>query len=727
MPSPLDPPNWDAYHLPILPAGIDLPAGNFLLPVCTTKERLTALLTALDEFQPYLGQADPQRKDLTHLIDVMEALHHIDECVVCGEVAMPDDCAGCTEYAPDQRLIEWQPNDPFRTPNLVPTGYHLPPWSVNDAGVVKTDLLDLPTDFLDILLSLDFAGFPRFKVRFSGAGKVQLHLEQIPLGGLALITVDGNPLSTEIVDLSSLDLLALADFLTVLETLTNDDIEGGLHALRIVEINLSEPGDHYIDVTLLPKISSDNILGFGGGFRKVALCGQAITGELPPETAPQLRQTVTCIEWLNPATQAWECVLPIQKTVCPDCGELVEECEECQAMACSKCSENGVRFCNGRLEYKAADGTWQPVPASTITDVNAPVETPGELPTSGNVCWKALGVWSVLEKTGDAILNESAGSGTTFGAYNGLQNNYAGLNFDNLQLFQLLTYLFTDLSDAEIEDLQTEWQTQKVFLQQTFICGMLNAMGNSGVLTDAEIGKVRDFDWGFDGALQDFLEQLGDVPESLWLKQQARISVQDGKGVCECEGISINPGGNQEIEWEQHFAFAAASEAFGFTGYSTACGTHPNPTDSFSGLQAKVSSHAITCSTAVRRGLYIQKALVDGDNTTRILNAEARWAGVTDSTESNVVEGKRGLWIAFNEGAAYGLPDLESHGGHGIVGLGSGSRQFSYSDNLRVVAGNVIKVYFQIGQRNDGSVETVNGDGYLTDLFIRGKGTNPFA
>lgn len=280
----------------------------------------------------------------------------------------------CAAVLPHHPAIEWQPNDPFTTPDLLPPGYNFPPWTVAgegnilySAGTVYTDLNRLPTNLLDIILSLDFDGFPRFKFSFSGTGKVRLYLQEIPQGGLAFISLDGSLASGEFVDLSSLDLLDFDDYTAAIESLFdllgNDVIDGGLNALRIVEVNVESPGDHYIDVTMLPKISSENILGFGGAIQKIEICGTDIEliecpdcpdcpdceecPEPPPVVPPELRQVGDCVEWLNPATEQWECLLQLQPVPgsaaaadcdCEDDDDCGEDDDDCESEECDECA-----------------------------------------------------------------------------------------------------------------------------------------------------------------------------------------------------------------------------------------------------------------------------------------------------------------------------------------------------------------------------------------------------
>ena len=166
----------------------------------------------------------------------------------------------CISYALDSEFIEWAPNDPFRTPNLVPPGYVFPPWYVVggsipftglQAGDVITDLLHSPSDTLQ-------SGYPRFRIHLKGEGTVELHFVRFFTASLALITVDDQVSSARFTDLNTALLASV----------------GNLEAEQIIEVRVTGAGDHHVDVTITSAVSEDPPwVHFGGGIRRIVLCG----------------------------------------------------------------------------------------------------------------------------------------------------------------------------------------------------------------------------------------------------------------------------------------------------------------------------------------------------------------------------------------------------------------------------------------------------------------------
>ncbi len=212
-------------------------------------------------------------------------------------------------FTPDAALITYAPQDPFAASETVPTGYVMPPLYVlpegqipfpgTQPGDVLTDLSKLPTAWPPLLPP---DGYPRFRVHFHvagpGPGQVELHLVKLPLAGLALITLDDDPLSADFVELDTANLLDL----TQLNALLGTVLDGDLVRTHIQEFWVNEIGNHHIDVTFLPKITTESLLGFGGGLRQVVLGGTAGAGEMP---APQFRLTDGVLEWRPSDGHVW--------------------------------------------------------------------------------------------------------------------------------------------------------------------------------------------------------------------------------------------------------------------------------------------------------------------------------------------------------------------------------------------------------------------------------------
>lgn len=247
------------YQAPYLlpPGQPPIPEGEFLLPVCTTKDRLLELLSSLNADRNLSGN---KGENYDFVVDVWRALAYIDDpckadCVGCREDK-------CYEYAPSASSILWEPADPYRAPTDIPPAYILPPWYVVSSpsavggalGDVLTDLARLPV--LPVLPPYD--RFPRIRWKVNGAVRVQIYFVAIIAGSLAQIQIDGELLTLQYLDLNRDTISSPPE--------TTEEI--------IFEHEFTTDGEHFIDVTIIPVIDDSALpIRFGGGIRKFVICG----------------------------------------------------------------------------------------------------------------------------------------------------------------------------------------------------------------------------------------------------------------------------------------------------------------------------------------------------------------------------------------------------------------------------------------------------------------------
>lgn len=168
----------------------------------------------------------------------------------------------CYRIPLDDPRIEWLPNDPFRTPNLIPDGYIFPPWYIApQVNVIGASAGDVCTDMSRITAIFGWHlqySVPRFRLSLAGSGVVRLHFVNVLQGGLASIQVDA--------DLLQLQFLDLWKDVTSIPPETSQVI--------VIELVLNADVEHIIDVQMLPRVD-DSIfpLGFGGGIRRIEVCG----------------------------------------------------------------------------------------------------------------------------------------------------------------------------------------------------------------------------------------------------------------------------------------------------------------------------------------------------------------------------------------------------------------------------------------------------------------------
>jgi hypothetical protein len=190
------------------------------------------------------------------------------------EQTIPDETQ-CYDYTPSAPFISYAPQDPFQQPDTIPSGYILPPFYHNAAiplpGVIATDamvnLLAVPLfAHIDQILN---SGFPRITINLTGEGKVTIEMVKVPQGGIALVNVDNLLSESTIYPLEFADLLDSAVF----EDIFNVVVDGVTDNTFLIEIDLTGTGNHQIFITFLPVVSESELLGFGGGIRKIELCG----------------------------------------------------------------------------------------------------------------------------------------------------------------------------------------------------------------------------------------------------------------------------------------------------------------------------------------------------------------------------------------------------------------------------------------------------------------------
>lgn len=225
------------------------------------------------------------------------------------------DCNDCPPCPPECRIIplddpriDWQPNDPFRTPNLIPDGYYAPPWYIapflNIIGAAQGDIV---TDMLRFPL---IAGWhlqyqvPRFRLTVKGAGRIRLYMVNVLQGGLAVIQTDGDLLQLQYMDLE------------------RDSTSNPPETTRELVIELKVYGDteHFIDVQMFPNVDDSLIpIRFGGGIEKIEMCGF----ENPCPECPE------CPDCPDPDCENCSDCGDADCDDCSDCNDC-DECEECE-------------------------------------------------------------------------------------------------------------------------------------------------------------------------------------------------------------------------------------------------------------------------------------------------------------------------------------------------------------------------------------------------------------
>lgn len=227
----------------------------------------------------------------------------------CDAGSIPVTEPQCVDYPNNSPMLDWEPANPFTGPGDIPPGYVAQPWGVvpdppvfpYQAGDVISGLFGLP-----VLTPAISQGLARVRIKFNGTGTVEVHIIKVAVGGIALLTWDDNPLTARFIDTSM-------DFLAIPPESGDEDIQ---------EVTFDTGGDHHIDVTMLPRFAEEvGFAGYGGGIRKIVLCGpdlqavdqppeSGIFDEFPGPDAPNGGTEVAIcdvLRWNNGTLQVWCC------------------------------------------------------------------------------------------------------------------------------------------------------------------------------------------------------------------------------------------------------------------------------------------------------------------------------------------------------------------------------------------------------------------------------------
>jgi hypothetical protein len=225
--------------------------------VCLSREELRALLDGLEYAT---RQQNTSANDLTAAWAVLRSIRYIVPGCWRPNIQTGE---GCVDYFPAApAYFEFAPTNPHTSPDAIPDGYILPPFRVAASAVENIAGLragDVYTTILQAPFNALANGYPRVRINVpAGTRQLEIHLLSIPTGGYALLTLDDNPLSAQVVDLNK-DVISVPP-----ETFGEP----------IVEYEFTDSAPHYVWVTYLPRFNDEGaIITFGGGIRKITLCG----------------------------------------------------------------------------------------------------------------------------------------------------------------------------------------------------------------------------------------------------------------------------------------------------------------------------------------------------------------------------------------------------------------------------------------------------------------------
>lgn len=204
------------------------------------------------------------------------------------ELMTPEPCAdeGCEEgncvaYFPTNPAFTYAPNNPYTQCENPPTGYLTCPLVSGVQSGIPGALPDdvycsiptlLPAPPLGLIDQVLNSGFPRVHMEFVGSGELEVHLLEVAQGGLAIIRID-DVAYVNVVNLQGISLSDIAVSLDFVVTVVTGLLDWQFVGEKIVEFSVPD-GNHTLDILFIPNVSL-NVLesGWGGGLRKVVLCG----------------------------------------------------------------------------------------------------------------------------------------------------------------------------------------------------------------------------------------------------------------------------------------------------------------------------------------------------------------------------------------------------------------------------------------------------------------------
>jgi|GEM_PF-3958981 len=278
----------------LLPSVIEPDESHFVcVEVPDDIHHRIAFLGAISSLAKWYNWERDEQKQGTQVADVWKQIYldvafQLDQRLpTCQQP--PDE--GCNEFPPNAEFINYYPQHPFDEPSLIPSGYIFPPfllfnislpeWLPDIIANTLVDSVEWLTGYEqgDVIIpatSFPFVAdwstgttLPTIEIKVIGAGVVELHMLSVPVGGGAMVTVDVQPDPLDILDgifNADVRLLELErDF---------SQVPPETEAENITEVEIDEDGEHTIYITFLPVIDDAAIpVRFGGGLRKVVLCG----------------------------------------------------------------------------------------------------------------------------------------------------------------------------------------------------------------------------------------------------------------------------------------------------------------------------------------------------------------------------------------------------------------------------------------------------------------------
>lgn len=466
----------------------------------------------------------------------------------CG---VPED--ECRNFNTAAGFITYEPQNPFTQPDLIPSGYILPPWRVLHAGSIELllgyEIGDVLTDLTRFyggtgVITDPESGFARFRISVTGVGIVQIYFLNVPLGGMALVVADSDILTTNIVELQ-VDLFSIPI----------EDNEVIIH-----EVEFETEGDHYIDVTMIPRVNDEaTFFNYGGGIRKVKLCGfeeatEAMVFDIrqKPDEPCIIQSTDDGIEWVD----------KVNIQLCPP----------------------KIRVNDGVIEWQDDDGIWHPVDTGDErVDGTAPVPYPDD--PDGN-CLAAENITAVYQ----SALTEIRAGITAGRDLVAIAAGISGIMTAFMPLAVVTTIAFAltatalAVGGAGLDDMLDEESLEN------FKCSVFCNIETDGSITASDFTALR-------AAMDDWAETVELEIINVWLDAFGSVGLQrmakaGGITTGDCASCGCNECPDVNFSTANYTAIIGAVGAGGRTGNCLQSTT----LDASLGIQLEISVSTADCS-----------------------------------------------------------------------------------------------------------------------------------
>lgn len=207
----------------------------------------------------------------------------------------------CIDFPPYSSIVEYVPQDPFKQPGYIPTGYFSPPFvevkSVNPldgiipalAALQGLSIGDVFVPTTSIGTGLADEKLPIIRIHVKGKGSVNVHLLNLLAGGSVVIWRDDNIVPE-----------SLGGSLRVVE-LNRDNFSLPPETAKVIiqEVKFDTDGDHTVHIKFVPVVDDSLTppFRFGAGLRKIELCGFADAIEdVARDIADAIRRALTAVD-----------------------------------------------------------------------------------------------------------------------------------------------------------------------------------------------------------------------------------------------------------------------------------------------------------------------------------------------------------------------------------------------------------------------------------------------